>query len=264
MPRKPKNVEPIFPPIPDAPKPQKRKTASETRAAQIAREMCVETLARLHDSAPIDVVDTISAAFEAAERGERAIPTEAEIQEMGQGCIESTEAFLERRLAEGKSTSQTKLEAIKGGAEELPDGVVADDYRPDGTVTIPSAKTVGLLTRNLLHVFTKTELKEKRAEREKLDAERDQVLADIEALDVQLKPLKKRLEALTTESFEVSRIVRKGRDYIEVECCDERGVDERPTAAQPDVEGIRTIRLDTGDICDWREFKPSERQGDLF
>lgn len=142
--------------------------------------------------------------------------------------------------------------------------VTAEPQAEAGTVVIPSAKTTGLLTRNLLHIYTAEELREKRSEREKIDADRDQVLTEIEALEVSLKPLKKRLDALTVESFELSRIVRKGKEFIEVECRDEQGPDTRWNATKPGVVGIATIRLDTNEICDWREFKASERQGALF
>ena len=140
--------------------------------------------------------------------------------------------------------------------------------RPEELEGLPVA------TRYLRHVLTDVERHERRCEREQIDARGDTIEAELEGLKKQVKQREKALDVEREQSLAISRVLRAGVEYRDVDCAEVRVpsdiiVDwelpddrEHPTGALREI--AITVRIDTRRAVDWRELRADERQGTLF
>lgn len=123
------------------------------------------------------------------------------------------------------------------------------------------------LTRYLKHVLTGDEVLDLRCQREEQDEEIERLQLEANTAAERAKGLKKRIEVLAAEGLEASKTIRTGYRYENIECVEEEGACTEDLAKLPEQVGklgMLTRRLDTYEPIEWREFRLSERQGDLF
>ena len=119
-------------------------------------------------------------------------------------------------------------------------------------------------TRYLKHYLTGSEVAVMRHEREEGDAEYERFDDELTAAQATVKSLKTKMEALSIRGRELSKTIRLGWEMRDVECIEERGTNPDPDSKAFGALGMRTVRLDTGEVIEWRELLRSERQGQLF
>ena len=189
-----------------------------------------------------------------------------------------------------KKNKQTPPAPAKHDPDLLEDdGIVDDDYQPDSAPApaeaasdddapesdpAPAAPTPDRAyvdtsdeprrTRYLKHFLTSGEIIAMRIEREEGDAEYERFDEELTAAQAKAKGLKTKMEAIAIRGRELSKTIREGWEMRDVECIEERGTDPDPQSKTFGKLGMRTIRLDTGECIEWREFNRSERQGQLF
>lgn len=108
-------------------------------------------------------------------------------------------------------------------------------------------------TRFLEHVLTPAEVLELREQREAIDAAIEGVMVELDQAKGRVKALNARIESMTDEGRELSRLVRSGVRMQSIHC------EEREVG----LDAV-TYRLDTGEEIERRELSHDERQGALF
>ena len=149
--------------------------------------------------------------------------------------------------------------------DNLVDGDLLDDPVDGLADTAPdSSPAAPLATRYLEHILTPAEIDEKREERERGDVQREKLEMDLATAQARVKDLKTQIEALDAHGRELSRVIRAGVEYRDVECREERAPDWRKGEPTFGVVGIVTVRCDTDEPLEWRPLTKQERQGNLF
>jgi hypothetical protein len=156
---------------------------------------------------------------------------------------------------EGEATA---ADFEEGAQEGIAEGLKEIEARAAAEVA-PYART-----RYLECDLSADEIGTIRLERESDDEEIEKLLAEQGELEGRLKRLKKRIDGLEEEGREKSKRIRLGKVWRDVECEEREGADEREDSPTKGTAGMVTVRLDTGEMIDFRELRPSERQGRLF
>lgn len=147
----------------------------------------------------------------------------------------------------------------------LEDNLNDDDLLDDlASAESDDAPAAPLATRYLEHILTPAEIDEKREERERGDVQREKLEMDLATAQARVKDLKTQIEALDAHGRELSRVIRAGVEYRDVECREERAPDWRKGEPTFGVVGIVTVRCDTDEPLEWRPLTKQERQGNLF
>lgn len=116
-------------------------------------------------------------------------------------------------------------------------------------------------TRYLRHELTEEDVSSLRAERESGDAEIEEHATKLRAAEAEVKSLKKVIDGLEEEGRKISKTIRAGWEYRNIECTER----EAPrVGGDAEILGIGTYRQDTDEQIEWRELSASERQGRLF
>lgn len=147
--------------------------------------------------------------------------------------------------------------------DDEPDAADADDQEDDDA---PPG------TEYLLHAFTDAEVLQKRLQRESLDEQIDQLVADQKVAASEAASLRKQIEAMSKAGREITRSIKSRGEMKYVHC--EPRKERSPNLPQAVVEKLGlppagemvlvTYRLDTQEAISWRALKPIEKQGQLF
>lgn len=124
-------------------------------------------------------------------------------------------------------------------------------------------------TRYLRHDLTEDEVLSMRLQREEGDAEIEKHQLELAELATKTKACKAKIDAQQSVGAELSKDIRNGYQWLDVPCWETEG--ERPEGleigysdAPAGTEGMITVRGDTREVIEWREFRDDERQGALF
>jgi hypothetical protein len=161
-----------------------------------------------------------------------------------------------------------------------PDGVteadLGEDYPDDDDIEAGSAEEpddeAPAGTEYLLHAFTDAEVLQKRLQREALDQQIDQLVADQKVAASEAASLRKQIDAMSKAGREITRSIKSGGEMKYVPC--EPRKETSPNLPQAVVDKLGhppagelvmvTYRLDTNEAISWRALKPIEKQGQLF
>lgn len=119
-------------------------------------------------------------------------------------------------------------------------------------------------TRYLEHILTPAEIDDLREKRERQDVEIERLGAELVGAQERVKSLKTRVQALHDEGLEISKTIRSGVEWRNIECREERCPDWRRGESTFGQMGVATIRCDTYEPIEWRALTKEERQGNLF
>ncbi len=148
------------------------------------------------------------------------------------------------------------LDEPAGEPAQATSAVSSDDLEDEDAPRLP--------TRYLEHILTPSEIDEKREERERGDVQREKLEMDLATATARVKDLKTQIEAIDVYGRELSRVIRAGVEYRDVECREERAPDWRKGEPTFGTLGIITVRCDTDEPLEWRPLTKQERQGKLF
>ena len=155
-------------------------------------------------------------------------------------------------------------------AEEAPVLTATPDEVRDAAAALTADRSAvdpdeeRLPTRYLRHELTVDEIDAMRAEREKGDAEREKLDGELVDLTARAKACKTQIEALDLKGRALSKTIRDGHEYRDIECREEKGWDYREGSTTGRKVGMRVFRCDTEEMIDWLELRADERQVTLF
>ncbi len=147
------------------------------------------------------------------------------------------------------------LDGVKGNGHAKSDGsngappISGESYHP---------------TRYIEHVLTEDEILSMREEREVHDETIDELQGELDKIKERAKHLQKRIDTESEDALAISRRIRAGSEFRDVECEERKEFDQR--VDQPTFGKVVMVvyRLDTNEAIEWRELTKSERQGSLF